>query len=400
VRIALVVQRYGADLLGGAERHAALMAGLLARHHEVEVLTTTAGDYQSWSPAYPAGESRVAGVLVRRFPVEVGRSPDWPALSDRLHRGFAASDFARLTPAERDAFSARVRAWPQPLQEEFIRGQGPIAPALIDHLARGGYDRFLFVTYLYPTTYDGLAVVDADRARVVPTLHDEPAAYLPVFGQRFARSTLLCSTEAEVRLVARLYPDRPPAARLLGYGVAPPTDAPSDPDRSRPFLLYAGRIDPQKGIEELLSWYRVLRRIDPHPPRLVLTGETSMPLSAEPGVETRGFVDDDEKLHLMRRALALVHPSPFESLGIVLLEALAVRTPVIVNARCEVLVEHCRRGRSGLWVRDGAELGAAVRRLRTTPQLRDDLGAAGRAYVEREYSLAAYERALLREFPA
>ncbi|MDG2308161.1 MAG: glycosyltransferase family 4 protein [Candidatus Binatia bacterium] len=398
MRIKIVVQRYGADLLGGAERHAALMAGILAKHHEVEVLTTTAGDYHTWSAVYPAGESTIDGVRVQRFPVTQGRTRGWSAVSGLLHEGFDPSDFARLEADTRKAFEERVRAWPDALQEEFIRGQGPVAPELLETLRRGEFDRVLFVTYLYPTTYDGLLAVDPEKARVVPTLHDEPPAYLPVLGRRLARATLLCSTKAEIRLVSRLYPQHTPTARLLGYGVAIPPDPAATPDAS-PFLLYAGRIDTQKGIGELLGWYEALRRVEPDPPRLVLIGEPSMSLPDLPGLELRGFVSEVEKLDLMTRALAFVHPSPFESLGIVLLESMAVRTSLLVNARSEVMVDHCRDGEAGLWVRDGAEFAAAVRMLLTSADLRERLGAGGRAYVEREYSLGSYERRLLTEFP-
>lgn len=400
MRIKIVVQRYGADLLGGAERHAALMADLLARHHDVEVLTTTAADYHTWSDGYPAGTTEVDGVRVTRFPVERGRTAGWSTVSDLLHDGFDPSRFAFLSRAAREGFAARVRAWPEPLQEEFIRGQGPVAPALVERLSRNDFDRALFVTYLYPTTYDGLLAVEPARALVVPTLHDEPPAYLPAFGRRLRRATLLCSTEAEIRLVGRLYPDDPPPARLLGYGIDLPPDAPSAFDPNDRFLLYAGRIDANKGAHELLQWYESLRRIEPAPPRLVLIGESSMPLPDVPGVDARGFVSEAEKHVLMKRALAFVHPSPFESLGIVLLESLAARAPIVVNARSEVMVEHCKRGTCGLWIRDGAELAAAVRRLTADPRLRDELGAHGRSYVENDYGLAAYERRLLREFPA
>lgn len=399
MRIKIVVQRYGTELLGGAERHAALMAGLLARHHDVEVLTTTAGDYHTWSEAYPPGESLIDGVAVRRFAVRQGRTQSWSVVNGLLHEGFDPSRFALLPATIRDAFAERVRAWPIPLQEEFIRGQGPVAPGLIDVLAKGDYDRALFVTYLYPTTYDGLLVVEPSRARVVPTLHDEPPAYLPAFGQRLERATLLCSTAAEIRLTQQIW-DTAPTARLLGYGIELPRDPGSEPDDGDAFLLYAGRIDTQKGIGELLDWYDALHEIEPNPPRLVLIGESSMPLPDRPGLEVRGFVSETEKLDLMRRALAFVHPSPFESLGIVLLESLSLRTPILVNGRSEVMVEHCRRSQAGAWVTDRAQFVAAVRKLSSRPELRRTLGANGRAYVERHYSLAAYERQLLREFPS
>jgi glycosyltransferase involved in cell wall biosynthesis len=398
MRVAVVVQRYGADILGGAETHAALMAGILARQHEVEVLTTTARDYHEWREAHPPGVSEEGGVRVRRFPVARGRDAVWPALNRLLHDGFSSGEFALLPEAVRAAHAQRVRAWPDALQEAFIRGQGPHAPDLHDWLRRTPYDRVLFVTYLYPTTYDGLAAVPAGRARVVPTLHDEAPAYLPVFGRRLARAKLLCSTDTEVALVRRLYPDVAIDARRIGYGITlPPDGGPADA-AAEAFLLYAGRIDVQKGVPQLLRWYRALRRGVARPPRLVMIGELAMPVSGEEGVDVRGFVDEREKLRLMREALALVHLSPYESLGIVVLEALGCRTPVLVHADSAVMVEHCRRSGAGLWLRDAAELAAAVGRLSSDPGLRAALGARGRRYVEREFGLDAYAERLAAEF--
>lgn len=399
MRVAVVVQRYGAGILGGAETYAAVLARLLARFHDVEVLTTTAREYVKWENALAAGVTEEDGVRVRRFPVERGREPAWGILNRLLHDGFDSSAFALLPPDVRDAHAQRLRAWPDALQEAFIRGQGPHAPALHDHLRATAYDRVVFVTYLYPTTYDGLAAVPPERALVVTTLHDEPPAYLPVFGRRLARARLLGLTDTEVALVARLYPGQALSAQRIGYGIELPADCGSRQAGSDEYLLYAGRIDVQKGVVQLLRWYETLRAAVARPPRLVLIGQVAMPVASRDGVEVRGFVDDAEKLRLMRDALALVHLSPYESLGIVLLEAMAVRTPVLVHADSEVMVEHCRRSGAGLWLRDACELVAAVRRLREDPDLRSRLGERGRSYVEREFSLAAYEGRLRELLP-
>ena len=55
MRLAVIVQRYGADLNGGAELHARYIAERLSRHAEVEVLTTCARDYVSWRNEFPPG---------------------------------------------------------------------------------------------------------------------------------------------------------------------------------------------------------------------------------------------------------------------------------------------------------------------------------------------------------
>jgi hypothetical protein len=75
VKLAVVVQRYGADINGGAELHARYVAEMLARRHRVEVLTTCAHDYVTWKAHYPEGSETINGVPVRRFPVAHERNP-------------------------------------------------------------------------------------------------------------------------------------------------------------------------------------------------------------------------------------------------------------------------------------------------------------------------------------
>jgi glycosyltransferase involved in cell wall biosynthesis len=48
-------------------------------------------------------------------------------------------------------------------------------------------------------------------------------------------------------------------------------------------------------------------------------------------------------------------PSPYESLSLLALEAFAVGTPVLANARSEVLVEHCLKSNAGLYYADRDE---------------------------------------------
>ena len=75
MKLAVVVQRYGADISGGAELHARYVAEMLARRHRVEVLTTCAHDYVTWKAHYPEGSETINGVPVRRFPVAHERDP-------------------------------------------------------------------------------------------------------------------------------------------------------------------------------------------------------------------------------------------------------------------------------------------------------------------------------------
>ena len=78
MKVAIVVQRYGADINGGAEQHARYVAEHLAKHVQVEVLTTCAHrDYITWQNELPAGHARsVHGIPVHRFPVARRARPD------------------------------------------------------------------------------------------------------------------------------------------------------------------------------------------------------------------------------------------------------------------------------------------------------------------------------------
>ena len=76
MKIAIVVQRYGTEINGGAELHARYVAERLSRHATVEVLTTCAKDYLTWKNEWPSGEETVNGIRVRRFPVTRPRNTD------------------------------------------------------------------------------------------------------------------------------------------------------------------------------------------------------------------------------------------------------------------------------------------------------------------------------------
>src|SRR5438067_6613339 len=172
MKLAFVIQRYGAEVLGGSEQLCRLLAERLATQHDVEVLTTCARDYVTWKNEYPEGADRVRGVTVRRFANAHTRDID---AFNRL------SDWIFTHPHTRDD------------EMEWLKQQGPWCPALIDHLRRHSqqYDVVIFFTYLYAPTVLGLDVVPG-RSLLVPTAHDEPAIRLEIFKDVFQRPAALC----------------------------------------------------------------------------------------------------------------------------------------------------------------------------------------------------------------
>jgi glycosyltransferase involved in cell wall biosynthesis len=426
VKLAFVIQRYGAEVLGGSEQLCRLLAERLAAHHDVEVLTTCARDYVTWKNEYAEGVDRIRGVTVRRFASTTTRDIEsFNSLSERIYNN----------PHSRAD------------ELEWLKQQGPWCPALIEHLKRhqGQFDVLIFFTYLYAPTVLGLEVVPA-RSVLVSTAHDEPAIRLEIFRDVFARPAALCYlTEGERRFVQDAFPDRPLLEEVTGVGIDIPKrspyprmpmpvepaesddetaaaagdagpssgeDEPSARDfpshllergavfrrRHRlygPIALYGGRIDPGKGCEELLQYFSAYVSAGGEA-TLALMGVKLMLLPEEPYVRFAGLLSDRERVEALEAATVVICPSPYESLSLLALESLSVGTPVLANARSSVLVEHCVRSNGGLYYADGDEFVECLTLLVRDARLREALGRNGREYIKRNYQwdvvLAKYER--------
>ncbi|HEX2122357.1 MAG TPA: glycosyltransferase family 1 protein [Thermoanaerobaculia bacterium] len=94
------------------------------------------------------------------------------------------------------------------------------------------------------------------------------------------------------------------------------------------YILYAGTLEPRKGIEELLGvWWSL-----PQPrPRLVVCGDPGWRVRMPDGVEVLGYVTRERLRELYRRAMTFVYPSRYEGFGIPPLEAMACGAPVIAT---------------------------------------------------------------------
>jgi glycosyltransferase involved in cell wall biosynthesis len=224
-----------------------------------------------------------------------------------------------------------------------------------------------------------------------PTAHDEPSLRLSLFDATFRLPTgFAFSTEEESALIrSRFRVIR--AERIIGIGVDLDVEADDSLFRQRfdlgdrPYLLYVGRIDVSKGTEELVDFFAAYKSRNPGPLTLVLLGQVVQDVVAPPDVLVTGFVDEEVKRSALAGAVALMQPSYFESFSMVLSEAWALRRPALVNAHCAVLDGQVRRSGGGIPYAGFAQFEAAVQLLVDEPELGNDLGAAGRRYVEDRY---------------
>ena len=372
MKLAFVVQRFGADIAGGSEMHCRQLAERLSTRHDITVLTTCARDYVTWANAYPPGISTENNVRVQRFPVSRTRN-----LKTFADLGDEVFDDLGSTP-EREV--------------EWFRANGPDAPALLEYLRRHGgeYDLVLFWAFRYAPTFFGLPSV-AERAVLLPTAEEDPAVDLEVLPEFFARPAgYLFLTPEEEALVSTRAGRALRPARVIGIGLEPEPEV--HPSRGvldrlgvpQEFILYLGRIDRNKGCATLLEYFQEYIE-GGGDTTLVLAGPSTLTIPHHPRIRALGYVADDVRRALLSHARALVVPSPYESLSIVLLEAWNHGTPALVNAYCKVLQGQVRRAGGGLYYRSSREFHEALSWLLANEAGRRELGEQGLAYVEREY---------------
>ncbi len=125
-------------------------------------------------------------------------------------------------------------------------------------------------------------------------------------------------------------------------------------------------------------------------------GVKLMPIPETPWVRFAGLLPEQERLQALEAATIVAVPSPYESLSLLALEAFAMGTPVLANARSPVLVEHCQASNAGLYYSDRDEFVEALRVLVADERLRALLGGNGRDYVRANYRwevvMSKYER--------
>jgi len=412
VRIAFIVQRYGTEIIGGPEYACRLTAEQVAERHDVDVLTTCARDNVTWKNEYSEGADRVRGVTVRRFANAQVRDPE---------------DFSR--------YSDWIFQHPHTAADEleWLKRQGPWSPGLIEYLKRHHkqYEALIFYNYLYAPTVMGLQI-DPARSILVPAAHDEPAIHLGIYADVFRLPRAIgYLSDPERRFVAQRFERKAALEETMGCGVSLPPHhaypravAQAEPSEQNPntepppaegdeiaandsgrfpshvssrgasfkrrhrihgsFALYGGRIDPGKGCEELIEYFSTYVAAGGDA-SLVLMGLKLMPLPEEPFINFAGMLSEQERLQALEAATVVVCPSPYESLSLIALEALAVGTPILCNARSEVLVDHCLRSNGGLFYRDRDEFVECMKLLAADAGLRAAMGRSGREYVRRNY---------------
>lgn len=372
-KIAIINQRYGLEVNGGSELYTRQLAEQLSRSYEVDIITTKALDYVDWANYYEKDREVIRGVNVIRFPVDELRAADFPKFSDDYLDELAAGRPSLLT------------------EKKFFDKQGPYCPKAIEYIRenKDNYSAFIFVTYLYYLTANGLPEV-AEKAVFIPTAHNEPFMKFRSVEQLFKLPAAFgFLTDEEKNMVQRRFHNSQIPSEVLGAGVDLPEDISGDRFKRKygidDYIIYVGRIDGGKNCPDLFTNFLAYKKKYKCSTKLVLMGKEACDIPQSSDIISLGFVSDMDKYDGIAGAKLLVLPSRYESLSLSVLESMAEGIPVLVNEECEVLKGHCLKSNAGLFYMGQIEFCLCLDRLLGDEELRKAMGKNGVRYVERYY---------------
>ncbi len=217
----------------------------------------------------------------------------------------------------------------------------------------------------------------------------------------------IAHSESALRLISKHFPDR---YRVISSGVEVASFAEALPlpqlmDQKRN-ILFLGRLEKRKGLPFLLEAFAGVKRELPDTRLIVVGGDGGLRAVCERYVQRQGledvlftgYVPNEEVARYFKSADVYCAPNTgAESLGIVLLEAMAAGTPIVAS-RIEGFTDVLTEGKEGLLVppRDKEALAGALKQMLTNAAMREEMGkqaartAQGHSWTEASARVLRY----------
>lgn len=388
-------------VLGGAELLCQRLSEKLASSgHQVSVFTSDVGDvngyYQLDVKSVRGSTETLNGVMIKRFAY----------CGARYYR--LGSRIIGLVPGKR----ARAR-----IGSHILRSLSQkFSEAVLEEIGTFRPDVVMTMPHLVANVQ---AVLQVHRNEcfplvLIPLVH---ADWTDSIKREMARAceqadAVVASTAAEARQIQSEWGILANKVFTVWLGVdLPPMSCAA---HRLPHVLFLGRKVPRKGIDHLVAAMRFVWGERPDA-RLILAGArtpqtepivrmiASLPQSESERILSLDNVTETTKLELLATATCLVLPSRSESFGIVLLEAMANRTPVVA-LDLPIFREVVTTGEDGLLVPpdDPENMAKALLFLLNNPTMAAEMGHRGRDKVARRFTwdqvadryLLAYEYAI------
>lgn len=395
-KIALVTIRYGEDINGGAEYHCRMLAERLTDDYDVEVLTTCVCNYNTGINEFPEGEEMLNGVLVRRFktaPIDV-RDHELYSKKEKPVRKYRHFLF-RIGLLQYIATLCPVWQCKREIEMKAFKSYRFYSPSMRDFVRdnNAAYRVFIPVNMAESTTFF-TAIEVPHKTILIPTMHDQNIFFKAAQTEVMTKVAYIgFNTNAEQQLAELTFGKKMSPHGVISVGIETVNSASWQVTKEKyklpeSYLLYIGRVTSGK-IGPVLDYFvSYKRRYEESSLKLVLVGgiDTNLRVSQHPDILYTGFVNDEEKMVILQHAKIVVNPSKFESLSLMLLEAMSQCKAVLVNGSCAVLREHCVKSNyAALYYTRKSNFISKLHLLESTSGLREEMGRKAKKYVEENY---------------
>ena len=372
-KIAFVVHRYGTDISGGAEYECMVLAEHLSKRFDIDILTSCAKDNSPWDNYYEPGKSEIHGIPVYRFKVD----------NFMTNKNDALVNYTGMSEEEKD----------------WIRSIGPYTPSMSEYLneKKDYYDAVVFFTYAVYTSVAGLTL-DLKKKILVPTAHDEPYIHKPIYKNNFRNADgFIFNTVEEGLLVKGLFPEevagKSECVTCFGLDADSIREKVTEPVEYENYVVYTGRVCNGKNYPELNRFFIEYKKRHPSDLKMIVLGtiENELNIVWSDDIKYLGFVSDETKYSVVKKAKLLLMPSEYESLSIVILESMILGVPVICNEKCAVLRGQCVRSNAGLFYSNFEEFEKCLDYMHSHKEDYDEMAKNGIEFVDKYYSWEAVE---------
>ena len=394
-KIAFVVVRYGKDINGGAEYHCQMLAERLIDDYDVEVLTTCVRNASTGDNYYAEGVEIWNGVVIRRFKAD------------------PVNPQSERTYTKKAKFARRFRHFLYKLRLlQFISNFFPIwnfkqedeinamnasmfySSGLNSFIQchKDDYKAFIAMSLDYPTFYY-TALYAGEKMIAIPTMHYAKISFRSLLTSVISKVAYIgFNTGEEQKLGERIFGKAIKSCGIISVGIETPEAANWEEVRVKfqlpeKYLLYVGRITHVKLYRLLTYFLYYKKKYTDSPLKLVLVGGLTIDKVLDPNVIYTGFVSDEEKMSILQHAEIVVNPSNGESLSLILLEAMSLGKPMLVNGCCKVLKEHCIKSEfASFYYTNRRSFNKTLRKMELSENLRSQMGEKGIRYVQENYN--------------
>ena len=368
-----------------------MLAERLTNDYNVEVLTTCVDNYRTGENIEFKEKEIINKVTVRRFKT----NPTHPELENFYKK--KAKPAYKLRRFLYKCHFLAMASYFFPVwhfkEIEALSSQVFHSPALFNFIKenKDNYKAIIPITIDYSHVYY-TTLYAPEKTIVIPTMHYHKTAFRSTLTQVFTKAAYIAfNTTAEQKLARKIFGMHMAPHSIVSVGIE--LSAPAEwtvtqekynlPDE---YMLYVGRVDQGK-LNNVYTYFLNYKKAYPNSDlKFVLVGKQYSDPFNHPDIIYTNFVEEQEKTSIIQHAKIVINPSLYESLSLILLEAMALKKAMLVNGNCNVLKEHCNKSNNAaLYYTNEKSFIDKLHTLDSSTNLRLEMGEKGYSYVNSNY---------------